>query len=147
MKRDLTFERFYPHPPERVWKALTDPDALAAWYMANDFKAEVGHKFTFHTDPGPGFDGTLYCEVILVDAPHELVYSFIGGFMKRKTTVRWLLTAQNGGTLLRLGHTGFTGLTDAAVSFIIGSGWGRFLAQLPPLLDRLAQEERSEQAK
>ncbi|MBE0690020.1 MAG: SRPBCC domain-containing protein, partial [Anaerolineae bacterium] len=53
MKRDLKFERFYPHPPERVWKALTDPAALASWYMANDFKLEVGHKFTFHTDPGP----------------------------------------------------------------------------------------------
>ncbi|MCC6614826.1 MAG: SRPBCC domain-containing protein [Anaerolineae bacterium] len=144
MKRDLKFERFYPHPPERVWKALTDPDALAAWYMTNDFKPEVGHKFTFHTDPGPGFDGTLNCEVILVDAPHELIYSFIGGFMKRKTTVRWLLIAQEGGTLLRLEHTGFTGLTDAAVSFIIGSGWGRFLAQLPPLLDRLAQAEITE---
>ena len=50
MKRDLKFDRFYPHPPDRVWKALTDPQALARWYMDNDFQPVVGHRFQFRTE-------------------------------------------------------------------------------------------------
>lgn len=141
MKRDLKYERFLKHPPRRVWKALTDPKALAGWYMDNDFKPVVGHKFQFHTEPGPGFDGTLYCEVILVDEPHQLAYTFIGGTLKRQTTVTWTLIPQDKGTLLRLEHTGFTGLSDAAVSFILDFGWRKFLPHIFPLLDQLEQEE------
>ncbi len=137
MKRDLKFERFLKHPPERVWKALTDPKALATWYMENNFQPVVGHRFQFRTDPGPGFDGVLYGEVVQVEVPHKLVYTFRGGFMKHETTVTWTLALQDGGTLLRLEHTGFTGLTDMAVSFIIGYGWGKFLANLPGALDSL----------
>ena len=32
MKRDLKFDRFYPHPPERVWKALTDHREFGTWF-------------------------------------------------------------------------------------------------------------------
>jgi predicted enzyme related to lactoylglutathione lyase len=39
MKRDLRFEVFLPHPPEKVWRALTDPRAIAQWLMENDFAA------------------------------------------------------------------------------------------------------------
>ena len=31
-----------PHPPERVWQALTDPALLARWLMPNDFP-KPGH--------------------------------------------------------------------------------------------------------
>jgi uncharacterized protein YndB with AHSA1/START domain len=143
MKRDLVYERFYKHPPERVWKALTDPTWLAAWYMANDFQPVVGHKFTFRTAPVPEarFDGVLYCEVTLVDAPHKLIYTFIGGYMERKTTVTWTLTPQDGGTLLRLEHTGFTGLTDVAVSSILDSGWQQFLLGIDAVLEKIACQE------
>ncbi|MEZ4670455.1 MAG: SRPBCC domain-containing protein [Anaerolineae bacterium] len=136
MKRDLRFERFYKHPPERVWRALTEPEAIAKWYMETDFKAEVGHRFYLQTDPGPGFDGKLYGEVLEVDAPRRLVYSFKGGFMRHDTRVTWTLTDQAGGTLLVLEHTGFTGLVDAGVvSFIIGYGWAKFLKNMPGALD------------
>jgi hypothetical protein len=47
----------YPHPIERVWAALTSAEALAAWFVPNDFVAEVGHEFSFTTRPRPGFDG------------------------------------------------------------------------------------------
>jgi uncharacterized protein YndB with AHSA1/START domain len=138
MKRDLKYERFYQHPPERVWKALTDSQALEAWFMANDFQAVVGHRFQLRTEPGPGFDGVLYCEVVLVDAPRELAYTFRGGMMLRETLVTWTLIPQVGGTLLRLEHTGFTGLRDTAISGILDFGWRRFLRRLPGVLDTLA---------
>ena len=137
MKRDLKFERYYPHPPERVWEALTDRNALAQWYMDNDFEPNVGYQFQFKTEPGPGFNGVLSGEVILADAPHQLVYTFIGGTMKHKTTVTWTLNRQGGGTLLRLEHTGFTGLSDIAISLVLGFGWRRFLKRLPGFLGQL----------
>jgi uncharacterized protein YndB with AHSA1/START domain len=136
MKRDLRFERFLKHPPERIWKALTDPQALAGWYMENDFRPVVGHRFQFRTEAGPGFDGILHCQVMVVEEPYRLAYTFRGGrFLERETLVTWTLTRQHGGTLLRLEHTGFTGFSTIAMSFIIGFGWWRFLKQLPAFLD------------
>ncbi len=47
----IDLEAVYPHPVELVWRALTEPAALATWLMTNDFQAKVGHRFTFRTDP------------------------------------------------------------------------------------------------
>src|SRR5947208_1487503 len=64
---DIIREAVYPHPPERVWQALTDPAALAAWLMPNDFKPQVGHKFQFRVPKPPrGWRGIVDCEVLVV---------------------------------------------------------------------------------
>ena len=137
MKRDLTFTRVYRHPPERVWQALTDSRAIAEWLMPNDFEPQVGHKFQFRTQPAPGFDGIVHCEVLEVDAPRRLAYTWQGGPMRRPTTVTWTLTRVPEGTLLRLEHTGFEGLGGLATSFILGRGWKGLLRQkLAQVLDR-----------
>ncbi len=62
---------FLPHPPAKVWRSLTVPDLPASWLMPNDFRAEVGHRFTFRTDPVPaqGFDGIVHCEVLALEPP------------------------------------------------------------------------------
>ncbi len=141
MQRDLKFERLLPHPPERVWRALTESDLMGRWLMETDFQPVVGHRFQFRTEPGPTFDGFLYGEVILVDPPHRLSYTFKGGIMQYETTVLWTLVPETGGTRLILEHTGFTGLQDVVISHIIGSGWGRMLDALPATLDWLAQQD------
>ena len=58
-------DEFLPHPPENAWHALTDPSLMARWLMPNDFRLELSHRFTFHTDPIPaaGFGGTGHAEV------------------------------------------------------------------------------------
>jgi uncharacterized protein YndB with AHSA1/START domain len=68
-----------PHPPERVWRALTDAEALARWLMPNDFAPKVGHAFTMQTKPGPGFDAVVRCEVLELDAPRVMVWRWQGG--------------------------------------------------------------------
>ena len=78
MKRDLAFEVVYPHPVERVWRALTDRAALAEWPMANDFEPRVGHRFQFRTRPAPGFDGIVRCEVVTLEEPRRLAYTWQG---------------------------------------------------------------------
>ena len=137
MKRDLTFTRVYRHPPERVWHALADSRALAEWLMPNNFEPRVGHTFQFRTQPAPGFDGIVHCEVLEVDAPRRLAYTWKGGPMRRPTVVTWTLTAVPEGTLLRLEHTGFEGLGGLVTSFILGRGWKGLLRQkLAQVLDR-----------
>jgi uncharacterized protein YndB with AHSA1/START domain len=136
MKQDLRFERHLRHSPERVWRALTDSKELSVWYFENDFRPVVGHKFTFRPAPDTGFEGTLQGEVILVDTPFRLVYTFHGGSMKRETVVTWTLTPDSGGTLLMIQHTGFTGLSEAALNTVMNICPSRFLNRLAEVLDR-----------
>ena len=56
-------ERFYPHPPEDVWAAISDPHALAEWLEPNNHQPVVGHKFQFRCDPGICGSGITECEV------------------------------------------------------------------------------------
>jgi uncharacterized protein YndB with AHSA1/START domain len=136
MKRDLHFEIDYPHPPEKVWQALTDPVAIAEWLMPNNFEPRVGHRFTFRTNPAPGFDGIIDSEVLEIDPPKRLVYTWGNG--KLNTCVSWTLQVTADGTRLILDHTGFDGLRGWMLSNLIGQGWrSKKLARtLPAYLKR-----------
>lgn len=145
MKRDLRFEFVYPYPPERVWRALTDPKALAEWLMENDFEARMGHEFQFRTKPAPGFDGIVRCKIVELDPPKRLSYSWEGGGMSTKVT--FALEAVPGGTRLRLEHKGFEGVKAMMVSFILGSGWRKKILRtsLPAALARLDRQSDGSQ--
>lgn len=141
MKRDLRVQRDYPHPPELVWRALTEPALIARWLMDNDFSPEVGHRFILRTDPAPGFDGIVHCEVLDLEAPRRMRWSWRGGPID--TVVTFTLsetwTPRGTGTRLLVEHTGFQGLPAVLVSFILGSGNGNIYGKLlPALLDELA---------
>jgi len=114
----------YPQPREMVWQALTDSDALAAWLMPNDFRPEIGHQFTFRTDPAPGFDGIVHCEVLELRPPELWRISWAGGGLWTELTIT--LRVVQGGTRLDLTHKGF-GLKDAVPRVILGLGWGRIV--------------------
>jgi uncharacterized protein YndB with AHSA1/START domain len=116
----LRFERWYPHSPEDVWHALTDRDLLASWLMPNDIEPRIGHRFTFRTEPAPGFDGIVHCEVLELDRPRLLAFSWRGGPID--TVVRFRLAAERGGTRMLMEQTGFRGLRAWLVSRILKSG-------------------------
>ncbi len=141
MERNLKFEAVYPHPVERVWRAVTEPDAIAAWLMENDFQPVPGHEFEFHTKPRPGFDGTVHSRVLQVEPPLRLAYSWKGGSLD--TTVVISLRPVPEGTHFCLEHRGFRGLSAIAVSYGLAAGWeNRILrTSLPSVLDRLAEAE------
>ncbi len=63
----IVHEVVYPHPPRRVWRALTDSAALARWLMPNDFAPRVGHRFSFRVEPRYGRSGVVACEVVELD--------------------------------------------------------------------------------
>jgi len=103
----IAVDEFLPHPPDRVWRALTDPERLARWLMPNDFAPVVGHHFTFRTAPVPahGFDGVIRCEVLDVSFQELLVYRWRAAPLD--TTVTWRLAPEGRGTRLFLEHSGF----------------------------------------
>lgn len=142
MRRNLTFDVVYPYPPELLWKALTDSEALSQWLMKNDFEPRVGHKFQFHTDPAPGFDGTIDCEVLEVDEPRRLVFTWKGGPID--TVVTFQLERVDEGTRLRLEHSGFKGPRAIMVSMILGKGWKKKILRknLPRALAQMRPKER-----
>jgi uncharacterized protein YndB with AHSA1/START domain len=122
VKRDLTFEAFYPYSPERVWRAISDASELSRWLMTTDFKPVVGERYTMQTKSSPVFDGVITGEVLEVIPPNKLVYSWNGGPLKN-TTVHWTLTARGMGTHVKLEHKGFRGSAALAVSVVLGMGW------------------------
>jgi len=126
----LSFEGLYPYPPEAVWAALTDPQAIADWLMPNDFAPVVGHRFTFRTAPRPGFDGVVQATVLEVAPPERLSYSWTGGGID--TVVCWRLVREGTNTRLFLEQDGFTGLRGFMVSRILGSGWKGIVAKRIP---------------
>ncbi len=133
----LWFEVELPHAPAKVWRALTDPALVAEWLMPNDFRAEVGHRFTMRAQPVGGWDGVVRCEVLEVIPRARLRYTWVGGAAGNDaygapldTVVTWSLTPTAGGTLLRLEHAGF-GPKNAFAFEMMGQGWrGRVGARL-----------------
>ncbi len=130
IKRDIVRTVDYPYPAERVWEALTSAEALSSWLMPNDFVAEVGHEFTFTTDPGPGFDGIVHCEVLSLDPPRAMTWSWRGGPIN--TTVEFLLSPIPTGTRLHFAQRGFRGPAAVAVSYVLSSGFGRMFERALP---------------
>ncbi len=118
-------------PRQMVWETLINPTELAVWLMPNNFKPELGHKFTFQTDPAPGFDGTVHSEVLELDPPQRLVISWKAGNLD--TTVSFALTETATGTRLDLVHDGFA-LRQWPTRAILTAGWGRILRKKLPVL-------------
>lgn len=138
-----TFEldELLPHPPARVWRALTDPELLTAWLMPNEgFAPVVGTRFVFRADPEPqaGFSGLVECEVLEVDPGRLLRISWASRDAGLDTIVTWRLEPEGTGTRLLLTRTGFD-LDDpgqARAFEILGGGWRSHL--LRRMLDVLA---------
>ncbi|TDV42243.1 SRPBCC family protein [Actinophytocola oryzae] len=129
MTRDIRVDVELPHPPEVVWRALTDPAALAEWMMpVEDFAPVVGRRFTVRARPMPGWDGVVHCEVTAADEPKNLAYTWRGSKMRATTTVTWTLTEPSPGhTRLLLEHNGFPGLGGAVLALMHRGGWRRML--------------------
>ena len=96
-----------PHPPGKVWRALTDPALLAEWLLpVTGFQPARGAAFTFRTQPQPGWDGTVRCRILEADEPTRLSYSWVVGDAL-DTVVTFTLTPTPSGTRLHLVQSGF----------------------------------------
>lgn len=102
----LSFQLELRHPPEKVWRAITDPALLAEWLLPSvGLKLEPGTDFVFQAGPKPGWDGTVRCRLIDSE-PHRLLrYAWVVGHLE--TVVTFTLTPTATGTILWLEHAGF----------------------------------------
>ena len=102
----IAFEFDLPHPPEKVWRALTDPALLAEWLLpVVDLQLETGKAFTFKTQPYPGWDGTVNCRFLEIETHRKLSYTW--DVPSLNTVVTFTLTPTASGTRLSLVQSGF----------------------------------------
>lgn len=124
-------EHFFPHPPAKIWQALTDPEMMGRWLMKNNFQPVLGHQFHFDT----GNWGLTQCEVLEMTPEKTLRYSWKNPPLD--TEVTWTLVAENGGTRLILDHSGFN-LEDPRQKFAydgMKAGWEQMqTARFPGVL-------------
>jgi len=123
----LVIEREMPHPPEKIWRALTQGPLIAEWLMTNDFQPIVGHRFQFRATPVQNWNGIIDSEVLLVEPPTRLSYGWTS--MGLETVVTWTLTPTAGGTLLRMEQSGFPseeGKNYKGAKY----GWTNFIGKL-----------------
>ncbi len=131
--RSVLIERVFSHPPEKLWRALTDSSLLAEWLLKNDFSPTVGQSFQFRAEPVQGWNGVIDCEVLAVEPQRTLSYTW--NSMGLQSVVLFTLTPEGDGTHLRMEQTGFRPDQEAAFR---GAqyGWQRFLGQLEQVLAR-----------
>lgn len=137
----IELDHFYPHPPAKVWRALTEPEFMGRWLMAPDtFEARAGHRFTFQARPMPavGFSGQVACVILDATPPKRLSYSWDDAERSEPTgwVITWELIEEGHGTRLILRHTGFDPDLDQQQRSrtIMSGGWVRVLDGLEPVL-------------
>ncbi len=120
--RTLVVEREVAHPPEKLWRALTQGALIEEWLMKNDFEPVVGHRFRLRADWG-----SVDCQVLAIDPNKTLSYTWAAYGLE--TVVTFTLTPTPDGTHLRMEQAGFRSEGDANYKGA-SYGWQKFLANL-----------------
>jgi uncharacterized protein YndB with AHSA1/START domain len=132
-ERSLVVERDLPHPPEKIWRALTQPALLQEWLMPNDFEPVVGRRFNFRAAPMAHWNGVTDCEVLAVEPHRRLSYTWNASGAEAanglKTVVTWTLTPTQAGTHVRMEQSGFRPEEEANYRGA-GYGWQKFVGGL-----------------
>jgi uncharacterized protein YndB with AHSA1/START domain len=133
----VVVERELPYPPEKLWRALTQPHLIEEWLMKNDFKPVVGHSFNLRGDWG----GVLDCEVLAVEPNTTLSYTWNfthdDAAYNLKSVVTFTLSPTRTGTHLRMEQSGFR--SDQKQAFQGAKfGWQKFFADLERVVGGLS---------
>jgi uncharacterized protein YndB with AHSA1/START domain len=135
--RSVVVEREFPFPPEKLWRALTQPLLIEEWLMKNDFKPVVGHSFNLRGEWG----GVLDCDVLAVEPNRTLSYTWNfahdDAAYNLRSLVTFTLTPTSTGTLLRMEQSGF-GPDQKQAYGGAHAGWKQFFANLEQVLAQTA---------
>jgi uncharacterized protein YndB with AHSA1/START domain len=127
--RSLVVEREMPHPPEKIWRALTQGPLIEEWLMKNDFQPVVGHRFNLRADWG-----VVDCQVLAVEPNKTLSYTWAAYDLK--SVVTWTLAPTSTGTHLRMEQSGFRPDQPQYYQGAKG-GWQQFFAALEQVVAKL----------
>jgi uncharacterized protein YndB with AHSA1/START domain len=148
-RQEIVVDEVFPHAPETIWKVLTTGEMLDRWLMkSNGFQAVTGTHFELPTKPDGEWDGIIRCHVLEVIPNQRLVYSWKSGHQsatgyvpRLDTVVTWTLTRHDGGTRLRLVHSGFELPRNVSVFQNIGKGWPIVIGKLMAIVEAGAVHE------
>ncbi len=133
--RSVTVERDFPHPPEKLWRALTQPHLMEEWLMKNDFKPAVGHRFNLRGEWG----GVLDCEVLTLEPNRSLSYRWDFAHedpaFNLESVVTFTLVPTANGTRLRVEQAGFRPEQKQAYGGAM-AGWRQMLEKLEQVITR-----------
>ncbi len=118
---DVQFDRFYAHPIDKVWRALTDPERLADWMGVSTVEAFVGGKIAMMI----GSPGAMQGEILIWDAPNVLEFTWRNP-TSPEAIVRYALTAEGAGTRMIFTHTHMPYTSSARMM----PGWHWFFDRL-----------------
>jgi uncharacterized protein YndB with AHSA1/START domain len=125
----VVVERELAYPPEKIWRALTQPHLIEEWLMKNDFKPVVDHRFNLSADWG-----AVDCQVLAVDPNKTLTYTWAAYGLE--SVVTWTLTPASTGTRLRMEQSGFR--PDQQLAYHgAKAGWQQLVAALEQVLARI----------
>jgi uncharacterized protein YndB with AHSA1/START domain len=132
--RSVVVERELPHPPEKIWRALTEPHFIEEWLMENDFRLVVGHLFSLRRSPRPDLTIVVDYQVLAIEPNKTLSYAWAAYGLE--SIVTWTLTPTSTGTNLRMEQSGFRPDQRQAYQ---GSkyGWQKFFAALAEVVARI----------
>ena len=124
--RSVIVEREVSFPPEKIWRALTQPHLIEEWLMKNDFKPVMDHRFKLTADWG-----AVECQVLEVE-PHKTL-SYTWAAYGLESVVTWTLIPTGKGTRLRMEQMGFRPDQEQAYQ---GAkyGWQQFFGKLEQTL-------------
>ena len=129
MSLTLSLDFQYTTSIEKLWSALTDSSTLAKWVMENDFKPIVGHRFQFRAQPTEYWNGIIDGEVLIVDQPTRLSYTWSSG---ETHTVTWTLQELGDGKVNL--HLEQTGISNAQALGGAKYGWTNWSGELEKVL-------------
>ena len=145
--REIVVDEVFPHAPDTIWKTLTSGALMARWLGMTPagFEPAVGNRFTYRTTAAGEWDGTIRCEVLEVVPNERFVYSWKGGHeanvgygARLDTIVTFTLEPADGGTRLRLVHSGFVLPVNETAYRNMSGGWTEVVPRIGALTDEQA---------
>lgn len=141
--RQIVVDEVFAHAPEMVWKTLTTPELIGRWLMKpTGFEPTKGSRFTYQTTPAGAWDGVIHCEVLEATPNERLVYRWNSGDdanagygSRLETIVTWTITKVDGGTRLRLIHSGFRTPKNDSAFKSMSEGWPKVVQTIGALAE------------
>jgi uncharacterized protein YndB with AHSA1/START domain len=136
--QSIVIDEIFPHPPEAMWKALTNGILLGKWLMVpTGFQPVVGNRFTFQTTPAGEWNGVIHCEVLEVVPFERLAFAWKGGHesnvgygSRLDTVITFTLSRTPDGVRLRFVHSGFDPAKNAHSFKNMSEGWKQVVQKI-----------------
>ena len=136
--QEIVVDEVFPHAPETIWRVLTSGELMARWLMApTGFAPVEGTRFTYQTKAAGEWDGTIHCRVLEVVPNERLVYAWTGGHAGNvgygaplDTVVTFTLEKADGGTRVKLMHSGFVLPRNETAFRNMNDGWKKVVPRL-----------------